>query len=1182
MINNRFRILSKIGEGRARVYLCKDIVSGYKYAIKMITPDSSDEERSRFTEEYHTIQKLNHAGIIKAYEQGTVLESEREDIPEGSRYILLEHFEGIELSERKNLTEEELKKIIIQIASVLQYMHQASYIHNDLKPENILISGSTDNPEIKLIDFGFARVLKEKDGVTRGTAEYIAPEILKNEPFDHRADYYSLGMLLYKIIYGKFPFDNTNEIKIFRAQLEDEFLFPDSSYSAEIITVTKRLLNKDPEQRYLYSMQIFSELSFMPPEEIISSWIPARTFCGRRDILNIINNYLLNYNSGEVFIVNGSEGAGKTALLLQLAEKYPGIIHLDNGKNHYGIDLINGLINKVLYNDKIYRSINPQLRRDLKNFTVNPPRNIIDEVKSLFSRIIRFCKFIVVVDDFNYLDEMTLELFREIIPIFQVHNIKIILTENSDRTAQSDFIHNSNHLNLSPFTEVQLQEYFEFSFYNYYPKTELKKTLLSYADLLPGSIESFVKDLLLAGIIRYTNDSIDLIIDQQAISILKESHDYFYKLRRDSLTTEELYIAELLAAHQNLPEIRMISDIINERKNYSESLLTNLRNKNILHVSGDLKTISFTSDGIKEYIYNLINNKPRFHSHTASLIEDYLPGNIKELAYQYESAGEYQKSMYFYRQMYNEALRMEAYHYQKTLLEHLSGFPVTDEEKYKLRFELCSILHKSGDHISALEICNELLLFISDPALLNELLLLKGECLIGSGNPEEGIKQIGHLVDILEDSDRRQSIQAEIASAYLDLNKYNEAENICMQIITANTAGEETIAKCHNLLGIISIHRDNDHDIAYDFFEKGERIYTSAGLKLGTARMQMNRANILLLKEKTEEAENLLMSSLELNSSMGHLKHEANVLMNIGILYQEKLDYVKTVEYFINALSIFSHTGDLGGEGLAKTNLAEIYFLTCEYKKAIESVTEAIQIFRKLQDANEELEAVFLAGKIYSQLGSCIDVERLITQNEKLFAKQGAKHGYNFRFLKLLINQKNLNFFHEIKDIIHYYSVQGDKKNYFLASITAVEFLYDNQLYDEAFELINDNTLKAASVLNRYFTAEWNLYLGLIINQTGNHDDDDHPSSYYLKAYAILEELCISEMTWKTLITLADFYYSRGNTLRAEEHAYFSRTLLEHITEKIGVEALKNFYLDKKEVRAALELCNQILNSNGQ
>jgi hypothetical protein len=343
--------------------------------------------------------------------------------------------------------------------------------------------------------------------------------------------------------------------------------------------------------------------------------------------------------------------------------------------------------------------------------------------------------------------------------------------------------------------------------------------------------------------------------------------------------------------------------------------------------------------------------------------------------------------------------------------------------------------------------------------------------------------------------------------------------------------------------------------------------------------MQLNLGNIKAHKDEPDEAEALFKSSLELNSSIGNLKHEANLLLNIGIIYLEKLNYDKSAEYYKRALSIYSHTGDLRGEGWVNSNLGEIYFLTCDYRNALFHIKEARNIFQRLKDKNEELESLFLMGKIYHELGSSSRVEKIIVDYETLLSSQGAKHEYNYRFLKVLAKKKSLNFFHEIKDIIHYYSAQGDKKNYFRASMTAVKFLYDHQLYKEALEQISSSDLAAASKQNNYFEAEWNLCYGLIICNTGY--DDVHPNEYYLKAYKIVEELSISEITWKIMITLADFYYKRGNVLKAEEFAYYTRNVLEYISDHIGDESLVRSYNNRQEAKDALNLCSLILKGNG-
>jgi serine/threonine protein kinase len=1175
MINNRFQILEKLGEGRSRVYKCTDLWSGYTYAIKIISPSLSEEEYNKFANEYYTIQKLNHPGIIKAYEYGTVFESLTDEIIPGSRFILLEYFDGEELAGRKELTEDGLRKIIIQISAVLQYLHQSYYIYYDLKPENILISGAENNPVLKLIDFGFARTVTGDIESPGGTAEYIAPELLKKEPHDHRVDYYSFGILLYKLVYGCFPFDNSAEIKIFRAQLEDNFEFTENNYSPEINKIMQKLLQKDPELRYLYTMQIYAEIGYTADPDIVSSWVPAKQFSGRDDIINILGSYLINYSGGDVFVIKGSEGSGKSALLQEFAERNPGIIVLENAKTVFGLDFIKDFLERVLYNENVYLNISAQLRENIKEFVINPPNNIIDEVKGFFSQITRSCRFILLVDDFNFLDELSLELFRNIIPLLQVHNIKLVLTENSDKPYITNFIHNQHQLNLSPFTDVQLQDYFEKSFYSYYPREELKKTILLYADLLPGSIESFIRDLVISGIIKYTTDGIRFISNEDTIGILKQSHDDFYKMRISVLSDEELYLAQFLAAFNNIPDGKFISEIFD---NYSH-LLVSLRNKNILHISGDLKTISFTSAGMKQYVYNIIPEKKNFHIENACMLISNTPGNIMEIAYQYETAGEFQKSLEYYRQLFNEASKIDAYNYQKTLLEHIITFQVDEYEKNNLKFELCRVLQKTGDYVSALEVCNELLLFVSDPDMLNELLLLKGLCLIGSGNPEEGVKQIEHLVDILEDEKRKQHLQTEIASACLDLNNFEKAEEICREIIAHNHAASETKAQCNNLLGIISIHRDNDFENACDFFQSSEQIYSSAGIKFGTAQMQLNLANIKSLRGEPAEAEKLFQSSLELNSSVGNLKHEATALLNIGVHHMEYSEYDKSSGYYKKALSIFSNTGDLRGEALINTNLGEIYYLTCKYREALTHLDEARRLFQKIQDANEECESLFLTGKIFVELGSNENLNKIITQYDKLLKNQGAKHEVHNRLLKLLAKKKSLNFFHEIKDIIRYYSAQRDTKNFFRASVIVLKFLYDHQLYKEALEQVTNNELVEASKFNKYFEAEWNLLFGMIINETGNHDV--HPSEYFLKAYEIVENLSISELTWKIMITLSEFYYKRGNYLRAEEFAYYTKNLIEYISGNIGDDSLTKSYMAKKDIKDTLNLCRKILKGHG-
>ena len=255
MINGRYIIQKKIGEGRSKVFSIIDTeFPEREVAAKFLPYNSSFEEKQFFRDEYFTLQSLDHPNIIKPFELGSVLIKDEEDdeIEIGSPFIILEYFNSVELLNYNRLNDEkQLYSIIKQICSVLFYLHQSNYIYYDLKAENILILEKENVPVIKLIDFGFAaKVFENENFAIRGTPNYLAPEIIKNESHDHRVDLYAFGVLLYKIVYNKFPHESSDELEIYKAHLEDEVEFGDCIYSKRIIKVIEKLLKKSQYNYY--------------------------------------------------------------------------------------------------------------------------------------------------------------------------------------------------------------------------------------------------------------------------------------------------------------------------------------------------------------------------------------------------------------------------------------------------------------------------------------------------------------------------------------------------------------------------------------------------------------------------------------------------------------------------------------------------------------------------------------------------------------------------------------------------------------------------------------------------------------------------------------------------------------------------------------------------------------------
>ena len=162
MINKRYIINKKIGEGRSKVFNVIDTeFPEREVAAKFLPVTATSEEKEKFRQEYFTLQKLDHPNIIKAFEISSVVFKDEEDefeIEKLSPFITMEYFPAHNILDYYGLTEEKnLLLIIKQICSVLYYLHQTNYIYYDLKAENILVSETNGNPVIKIIDLGLAR-----------------------------------------------------------------------------------------------------------------------------------------------------------------------------------------------------------------------------------------------------------------------------------------------------------------------------------------------------------------------------------------------------------------------------------------------------------------------------------------------------------------------------------------------------------------------------------------------------------------------------------------------------------------------------------------------------------------------------------------------------------------------------------------------------------------------------------------------------------------------------------------------------------------------------------------------------------------------------------------------------------------------------------------------------------------
>jgi len=213
-----FRLVREIGRGgMGVVYLAEDTQLERRVAIKTLPSHlmADAQVRQRFLREARTAAALSHPNIVPIYSA-----AERD----GVVYFTMGYVEGESLAERLlrdgPLDVPAALAIVRQLALALEAAHAANVVHRDIKAENVLLDGAG---RAVVTDFGIARVSEAQPitatGTVLGTVHYMSPEQVMGEPLDGRSDLYALGVLLFRMLSGRFPFERANNSAVLVAHV---------------------------------------------------------------------------------------------------------------------------------------------------------------------------------------------------------------------------------------------------------------------------------------------------------------------------------------------------------------------------------------------------------------------------------------------------------------------------------------------------------------------------------------------------------------------------------------------------------------------------------------------------------------------------------------------------------------------------------------------------------------------------------------------------------------------------------------------------------------------------------------------------------------------------------------------------------------------------------------------------
>lgn len=264
----RYELGRTLGEGTfAKVKFARNTETGENVAIKILDKEKVLRHKmiGQIKREITTMKLIKHPNIIRMYE---VMASKTKV------YIVLEFVTGGELFDkiscRGRLKEDEARKYFQQLINAVDYCHSRGVYHRDLKPENLLLDASGT---LKVSDFGLSALPQHvrDDGLlhtTCGTPNYVAPEVINNKGYDGaKADLWSCGVILFVLMAGYLPFEDSNLMSLYKKIFKAEFSCP-AWFSTSAKKLIKRILDPNPQTRITIAEVIENEWfkkGYQPP-----------------------------------------------------------------------------------------------------------------------------------------------------------------------------------------------------------------------------------------------------------------------------------------------------------------------------------------------------------------------------------------------------------------------------------------------------------------------------------------------------------------------------------------------------------------------------------------------------------------------------------------------------------------------------------------------------------------------------------------------------------------------------------------------------------------------------------------------------------------------------------------------------------------------------------------------------
>jgi len=939
----RYDILRKIGKGGCgEVYQAYDIWEEKELALKLLLKPAF---LKKFQGEFQLMSQLQYPGLVQAFDFGYTQDKRA--------YFTMELVEGSTLCPVKS--RDDLKKLYqtaLKLVVVLDYIHSQGIVHCDLKPDNIRVT--KDPFGLKLLDFGLAEDLGTFARTKpRGTLAYIAPEVLTNRKKDERADFYSLGIMLYELLTGKLPFSQDDPMKLISAHVEKKPLPPSKlnpGIPQRLNDLVLKLLEKSPQDRPSSSQlkknlcSLLDGKSTFEGERIFLSHLSGGKMVGRQKELSSILEKLnqATTSHGRLLFVQGELGIGKSLLIknLKVQAQLKGVLFIhaqSKGTESSPYYPIRKILSKLLpciteKSPSLLEEFGSELKILFPDKSAGPIEKSpgISEEEKLCDRVAWFLvkaskvlPLCICLEDFHWAPEGSLKMVGKLCSLIPQGKILLCATLREQELSPEGYLRKIiddfsrkpyfDCIKLSRLTLDELSQFLTSKLNRISPPPELVTYIHKSTSGNPFFAVEVLKFLLEKRIVIL--DTNRLRMDSQALSSILIP-DQLEKIwmenleRYDESIQNFLSVCALAGKGFDLEIAKFLSGY--SANKISQILFLMLRDQVLIQSrkgKDDILWFEFASLSLKHLLYERLPDKKRtfLHKKLGEFLEKRKnwPAREKteELAYHFVRSNDYEKAFEYSMICADKASGQFAHNETKDHLENAVEASFRFEDKKEgARKRLLALTRRADLWKST----GELNLALKD------------------------YRENASLAEILKDLPNQAKAERELAEIY---------------------------------------RLKHDYKRGLDHLKQALEIYQRIEHADGIASTLNNLGNLYWIDSQYEPAKESYQKALKMHQKLGNKKSAALCLNNIGIICSLQYKYNESLDHFNHSLLIHRDLGNKDEIARTLNNIGAVMVLSARYNQAIGSFVEALKLNEKIGNKKEMCFNLENLGAAFLKLG---------------------------------------------------------------------------------------------------------------------------------------------------------------------------------------------------------------------